>query len=510
MGHGKRERSSGGRNRGLSRREFLKTSAVGAAGVYVSTRAKAGSSDQDTGRLRPNIIFINADQMSGLNTISGFGCPHVRTPNIDRLIRNGVSFDRTYATDPVCVPARASWWTGRYSSEHGAVMNGIPCHRDIPDLGPLLAEHGYNGFHIGKWHADGLNVRKSFHVIHEGSWWGEITDPDVTLAARSFLRNYSDAKPFFLALGYLNPHDICLTWNQYHADGVPRLVEYGILDSGDLPPLPAQHDYEGNEPAVIRAALRGAGRGGRFDRLTELQWRKYLWNYYRHIEMVDQEIGLVLDEVENSPLRDDTLVIFSSDHGEGMACHKTIGKQTLYDEVVRVPLVWATLGDKLPIAKGRRDSTHMVSGVDFVPTVCDYAGIAPFENRGRSLRPLVEGRTPSAWRDYVFAESSFYSRMVCTRDYKYIMEYVPGQIGERTPPGLGTHEIGGQQLFDLNNDPGETRNLAYTQVHQQTLEEHRTILVEHEAQLVRRQVSVTWPPAVKWLDGLAEKIKSLQ
>jgi len=474
---------------GWSRRQFLKAGALGVAGVCSAVSLNATSPDATGETMRPNIIFINVDQMSGENTISAFGCPHVRTPNIDRIIANGVSFRRSYAADPICCPARTSWWTGRYPSEHGVFVNNIPCHRELPDLGPLLSENGYEAFHIGKWHVPGIDVRKSFHVSHRSSWWGEITDPDTTRAAKAFLRNYTGQKPFFLALGYLNPHDICLTWNQHQGSEIPHLVELGALDAEDLPPLPAQHDYDEREPAVLRMMKRSGGLARKLNGFTELQWRHYLWNYYRHIEMVDHQIGLVLDEVEGAPFKEQTLIILASDHGEGMACHGLVGKSALYDETVRVPLVVATLGDKLAVRKGMQDSSHLISGVDFLPTVCDYAGIEPFRNAGMSIRPMVEGHTPEAWREWVYAESTFYMRMICSRRYKYVTEYVPEDNARFMPAAHQSHRLGVEQLFDLENDPGETQSLAYDSDYQDIVARHREHLFNNEAQLERKPIT---------------------
>jgi arylsulfatase A-like enzyme len=192
---------------------------------------------------------------------------------------------------------------------------------------------------------------------------------------------------------------------------------------------------------------------------SELQWRYFAWNLYRFVEKVDGEIGLVLDALEASRFRENTIVIFSSDHGEAAGRHRMFQKFTLYEESVRTPLIVASLGESLPVGKGNR--THrLVSGVDLPATVCDYAGVpAPAGSHGRSLRPLVEGRDVP-WRDSVYIESNYWGRAVVTDRHKYVTEYRPREEEDYLPPGHDDSVRGIEQLFDLNADPWETRNLA--------------------------------------------------
>lgn len=462
---------------GISRRSFLGGSLLGAAGLGVYSRA----AEQPAGPVtRPNIVFINVDQLSRDNTITGLGCRHTNTPNIDRLLANGVCFDRSYSADPLCCPARASWWTGKYSSEHGVVYNNTPCHDGLDNVGAALGRSGYSVFYVGKWHFPGCDPNKHFRVLHQGTWWGEISDADVTRAARGMLRNYDESAPFFLTVGYLNPHDVCITALQDLGEETPHLIEDGVLDERVLPPLPPQHEPVFPGPKYM--GMRAMGK------LNALQWRYYLWTYYRQVEMVDKEVGLLLDELENSPHRDNTLIVFSSDHGEGMARHKLRGKRSLYDETVKVPFIVSTLGDGLSVSKGARDD-HLVSGVDFAPTLCDYAGAEMSTDlAGRSLRPLVEGNAPDAWRECVYAESVFYSRMVCTPRYKYILEYMPNEEEDFRPPRSTTHQRGAEQLFDLQAQPVEARNLVDDPAHREVLEAHRALLREEELKLSQRRI----------------------
>lgn len=204
----------------------------------------------------------------------------------------------------------------------------------------------------------------------------------------------------------------------------------------------------------------------------ETRWRQYLHAYYRIVEAVDAEIGKLLDALRKNGLEENTLVIFSSDHGDGMAAHQWLGKCCHYEEAMRVPFIVGLPG---VIEPGRVDRTHMVSsGPDFYATVLDYAGIAiPDGCQGISLRPLLEGTSgPDAWRDQIVSEiwapgnsprrgeswKSAWGRMLRTARFKY------------TVYDRGKHR---EQLHDVQNDRGEMHNLAGDPNYRDALNEHR-------------------------------------
>lgn len=469
----------------MKRRSFLQSSALvtAAASVTYPSNAK-GTAAEDV----PNMIFIHVDQMSLLDSIGAYGCEYTSTPGIDRLVQNGTSFMQSYSTDPVCCPARASWWTGSYSSENGVVCNSTPCHPEMPDVSRLLQHAGYNTYFSGKWHVPGKKVRDLFHVLHEGSWWGELTDTEVTRSAVSFLDNYDGAKPFFLSLGYLNPHDICITpkyddarSTKVNGKKVPPYVSAGVLEEGEIPPLPEAHDYDPREPGILVACKRGSEkkRNAAFNDWSDELWRMHRYNYHRFTEMVDRQVDVLLDALEQSNFKDNTLIIFSADHGDGLGRHRTVGKSTFYDEVCRVPFIVSTLG-KLKVRKGIRDEQHLVSGVDLGRTLCDYAqadgAVLP---HGLSVRPLVEGKR-TVWRDFVYAENSAYMHMVSDGTVKYIREYIGNDEITGVPPCAKTHPTGVEQLFDLARDPNEGRNLAYDPEYAPQLKRMRKALDQME------------------------------
>src|SRR5262245_56115691 len=274
----------------MNRRQFL----MAAAGAPAVVKGRT-----------PNILFINVDQLNS-TAISANGCGHVATPNIDRLLARGVSFDRSYCANPVCCPSRSGWFSGRPSSETGA-PGSILLRPELPDLGQWMGARGYEAVYAGKWHIKGHEVSESFRYLTPGTGMGENGDGSVSRAAEGFLRSYTAKKPFFLTLGFLQPHDICY-WIMRHYHDIGELPCPEI--AGELPPLPANFHFDRGEPNHIRAGIRADGTAHKFAaKWSELHWRYYLWSYYRHVEMVDAEVGRVLDALEDSPSARNTVVI---------------------------------------------------------------------------------------------------------------------------------------------------------------------------------------------------------
>ena len=463
---------------------------------------------------RPNILFINTDQHSW-NAISAYGNPFLQTPNIDELHRNGTSFRRSFCTDPVCAAARSSWATGLYTSETGVPFNGGYLHPEIPDLGQLLNAGGYQAFHCGKWHVPGRDVRESFRTLYYGqqdigAGGAAYYDSASTHAVADFLTNYDSDDPFYLQIGYVDPHDVCEYLHNHEEKHIPNPLEQGIVSEDDLPPLPENFDYDERETVLHRvcrrvddALIHAAILKGVRD-WDEFHWRYLKWNYYRFIEKVDAEIGRVLALLRKTSRHHNTLIIFSADHGEACGSHQMFQKFTLYEESVSVPFIVACLGDNIPVKKDRFDETHFVSGVDLFPTVCDYAGIdVPEGIQGLSVRSLAEGEDVP-WRDCAYIESNYWGRAIVTDQYKYVTEYKPRAVEDFQPPGPDTKQLGLAQLFDRQNDPGETENLAGNPAYDEAVKICRNKLFAQEARLHRQQIVHPSPKRVisNWGDRL--------
>jgi len=396
---------------------------------------------------KPNILFLITDQQTA-GALSCAGNPHVKTPNLDRLAARGLRFEKSYCTFPLCCPSRATFFTSRMPHELGIHGNADAelAVKGVPTMGELFRAAGYETAYAGKWHLQvafpafkggqtpGFDVlplagRDPHQIDKDQDGKGLTVDPNTADAAIKFL-GQPHAKPFLLVVSILNPHDIC----EY-----PECAALRKLLPDDPAKLPAARpnlrDTEPLPTAIQKSIVARA-------HWTDQQWREYLWAYYRLVEIADAEAGRVLAALDQAGLRDNTVIVFTSDHGEMMGSHQLTHKQKLYEESVAVPLIVAP-----PAAQAGVDAEHLVSGLDILPTVLDYAGItAPASLEGRSLRPLVE-RKSVPWREFVAAECRAFgdARMIRTARYKYIA-FATGDNRE--------------QFFDLEHNPGETKNLV--------------------------------------------------
>jgi len=440
----------------ILRRDFFKASA-GIVGAAALTSRSIGAPARGP---KPNVLFIMTDQQH-IDSISRNGCNWVNTPAMDSLCARGVSFTESYSTNPVCSPARSSAFTGRMPCETGVHNNGRPIISGIPNLGQWLGgEHGYEAVYAGKWHLPGSFTHKipGHKVLTPGvSGQGCLGDTSTSYACEHFLRTYSGDKPFILNVGIFQPHDIC-QWLRVNRDNPDKLVFDELKDQ--LPDLPSNYGVPKGEPqGLIDNRLKDEpAKGGWSDE----HWRYYRWCYFRMIEQFDAEIGRILQALDDTGLAKNTLVILTSDHGEGLGHHNMVRKNFLYDEAAKVPMVIAFPGRA---RQGVIDREHLVSGVDIMPTICDYAGVpAPPKMRGSSMRPLAEGKA-TQWRPFVVTEATTGNRMVRTKDHKF--------VAYNGDPNV--------QLFDRRKDPGEINNIAATSG--DLVKSHKKILADWESKL---------------------------
>lgn len=414
---------------------------------------------------RPNILLLSVDELT-YTALSCMGNPWLNTPHMDSLFEKGVAFERSYSTNPVCSPARSSWATGCYTSEIGSNMNFCQIDSGVPDIGQLMEAGGYYAAHAGKWHVEGRDPRESFHCLYYGNdemwaYGAEIFDCATTHAAISFLQDYREEKPFYLQLGYVNPHDMCEYLHNYEFKKIPDLSHYHFI--GQLPPLPENFGTMPNETSVLKAFRRKDDCLIHQDLLkavskwSEEEWRYFIWNYYRYTEKVDVEIGKVLTALGSSCFCDDTVIVFTVDHGESLGEHSMFQKFTLYEESIHVPLVIADCSGNYIKSPGSQSSA-LVSGIDVFGTICDYAGLTN-HTKARSVRRIVEGAEQEL-RSYVYVENNYWGRAVIGLRYKLVFDYIPGQTFDYLPPRMKTHKIGDMQLFDLAADPHETKDLS--------------------------------------------------
>jgi choline-sulfatase len=437
----------------MNRRTFLKTAGASAAAL------KAAPS-------RPNLLFIMTDQQFADAMSCRMGEEYIRTSHMDSLADNGTLFKRAYCANPLCVPSRTSTFTGRYPAETGIQTNDKASLdvRRFPLMGTIFKRSGYATGYFGKWHIPVPIERTDLHGFD--AMPRRKLDAHTADAAAAFIKT-KRAQPFLAVASFLNPHNIC-QWPRGEA-----------LSEGDVgtpppadrcPPRRANFAPPKNETDIMLLMRRSyqASRMFPVGGFGEKQWREYIWAYYRMIELVDALVGRVVSAVREAGLEDSTLIVFTSDHGDMMGAHGWNQKTVFYDESARVPLVISGKG----ITKRGTSDRLAHTGVDLLPTLCDYAGIAvPQELPGVSLRDgvrdtrqcvvvsnrmvqgePVDGRAPRPD-----------GRMVRSRRYKYCV-YSEGERRE--------------SLVDMEKDPGETVNLAEEPRLSGTLEGHRRLLAE--------------------------------
>lgn len=432
-----------------------------------------------------NMLFIITDQQHA-GALGCAGNTYVKTPHIDKLAARGIRFGKSYCTYPLCCPSRGSLFTSRTPHEleiftnADAELSGKPLHSET--LGELFQAAGYETAYAGKWHLQapfpafkGRKIPGFAMLPLAGSDPGTVNqakvgkgltvDPNTADAAIKFLRQ-PHPKPFLLVASLLNPHDIC----EY--PGCAALKQLLPSDPAQLPPVRPNMRDPGKLPSALQKYVSQKGDW------TEQQWREYLYIYYRLVEIADAEVGRVLAALEQAGLASNTVVVFTSDHGEMMGSHKMITKQKLYEEAAAVPLVVAP-----PNSNAGLDQTHLVSGLDIMPTLLDYAGIAvPSTLEGRSLRPLIEGKDVP-WRDFVVSEVnvSAEARMVRSAHFKYVV-FATGEDRE--------------QFFDMEQDPGETHNRISDPALATEVARHRTMLEQwrkHTHDSISKQPAVDKP-----------------
>jgi len=415
---------------------------------------------------RPNILYIFTDQQFA-GAMGCAGNADLRTAAMDSLAASGVRFDLAYCTTPLCSPSRSSMFTGLMPSRTGVPSNGMSIRPELREreLGHLLSGAGYHCAYGGKWHLPKASIEEG-HAFERICDFG---DDGLADACVDFLRRKHE-RPFFLVASFDNPHNIC-EWARSQELPWGPVPEPARLE--DCPNLPANFAVGAFEPEVIRIEQKCDAQKYPVVSFTQEDWRRYRYAYYRLVEKVDWEIGRVLDALRDAGLEERTVLILSSDHGDGHGAHQWNQKSVLYEEAVRVPLIISFKGYTKP---GLVDDTRLVSnGLDLLPTVCDYAQVGPpGDLEGMSLRPVAEGAPPATWREAVFSETIFDGArgyqtrglMVRTSRYKYVA-YHWGRFRE--------------QLFDMENDPGEMVNLAVDSRRRDVLNHHRRLLSERVA-----------------------------
>ncbi len=464
---------------------------------------------------RPNILFICTDQQRG-DSLNCTGASWAVTPNLDKLAGEGALFSHCYVQNPVCSPSRASLFTGKYVANHGLHANGVPLPARHKLFTRTLADAGYDCGMIGKQHLspcdswqteprfdDGYRV---FHWAHgpnhralENDYhaWLRKVHPDIYVkifpdkganentaysnkantgtpidhvkkeahyshwvaeCAQDFIKQTRDQnEPFCLVANFFDPH---------HSFGAPQ--EFRDLIHLDAIPAPVTRDDElSNKPAeqTFYSETSYAGVAPGFQDYSDAQIREIRAQYWAMIALVDYEVGRILQALDETGQADDTLVIFTSDHGEMLGNHQQLLKgPQLYDDLTNVPLImrWPNT-----IAAGQRID-QLVQWIDLPATFLDVAGCAAGQSvQGESLLPMLlpmRNQQQGQWRDWALSEyrdSGFttdpqiMTTMLRHENWKLIIWHgSPATAGQRNG-----------ELYDLSSDPHELHNLFHEPSH---------------------------------------------
>jgi arylsulfatase A-like enzyme len=463
--------------KGVTRRELL------AGALPVTARAAS----------RPtNVVMFMTDD-HGAWALGAYGCPEIQSPNIDRLAREGARFTRAYACTPVCSPSRMTWITGEIPSQHNVQDWLVPENSFGPTTTryldghttytEVLARRGYTLGMCGKWHmGDDENAQRGFtfwHTVPGGG--GPYRDPEfvtngrrrtltgyktdlVTDGALAFLDTVRD-RPFYLLVPYYAPH------TPYNYQPERYREPYRNCAFSCFP------DSEMNPWQNSGLAVHHRNRDSKLA-------------YSALITGVDYNVGRILRRLEEMKVRENTLVVFTADQGWNAGHHGVWGKGNgtvpfnMWEESIRVPLIW---NHPARIRAGQVLDA-MVSSYDYYPTILEYLGL-PAERGGRrpgrSYAAFLAGRKPD-WRNRLYFEYA-YVRALRTDNLKYV---------ERTREWPS-------ELFDLEADPGETRNLIADPAYARTLAEVRADL----AGFFRERGA---PPLEQWRSTIRQKMTEYQ
>lgn len=461
-----------------SRRQFLL--AAGAASVSSLMMPVARAAEDR----RPNIIFMFADDQA--KESMGFcGNPVIQTPNMDRLAGDGVFFENAFITTPICCSSRASILTGQHMRRHGIedFHKPVPAEAFAQTYPVVLRDAGYRTAYLGKF-AIGWPDEDQKHLALPADefdfWYGfpqvfgfkQEIDGEVhyltdlmTTKAVEFMRSTPEDQPFCMTLAFKEPHGPL----DFFDPDFPKYYEDTEIPR---PKTLTQEAYD-KMPAFVRHSLNGSGDVPRF--LDNNAYQASMRKIYSYISRLDQSVGIIMDALHAMGLADNTVIIYSSDHGSFQGAHGLVGKWLLYEESIRVPLiVW---DGRLP--KKRRGVRHegMALNIDWAPTMLDYGGAPiPEAMQGKSLRPLVEGEKNSVREDayfehtYVHHDNIRSSEAVRSDEWKYIRYFKQEPVYE--------------ELFHLADDPEELHDLAGDAKHASTLKRLRARCDEYRETLV--------------------------
>ena len=457
----------------------------------------------------PNLLFLFTDEQRA-DTMAAYGNARIQTPNLNRLAAQSVVFERAYVTQPVCTPSRASMLTGLYPHTNGCIENNVPLAADVPCLPEMLGQAGdveYATAYHGKWHlGDEIYPQHGFQEwrsIEDGyrKHYGTDLDPEARSTYHQFLiehgflpadgQYFSRAEATRLPEAFGKPAYLAREASRFIRENRDRpFVLYVNFLEPHMPffgPRDDQHDpsqvtLPGNfdqpptvdQPLKARLFQRAYYEQGHGDLAlrNEADWRRMIANYWGLCSLVDTHVGTILETVEACGLDEQTIVVYTSDHGDMMGSHRLLAKCVMFEEAIWVPLLI-----RLPGQTTAKRVRAPVSQIDLVPTLLDLMGQPmPDQLQGQSLRPVLEGRTDVPLGD-VFIEWNGHNNgfgdilgavsvseaMLRLASREEIVAAITDPVRTViTPEGwkFNHSPLGEHELYDLNQDPLETSNLV--------------------------------------------------
>ncbi len=488
---------------------------VASATVVLLAFGAATGAAEKTGQARPNILYVMTDQQP-LSCVGAYGNPKIRTPELDKLAREGCVFRQFYIAAFPCSPSRACMFSGRYSHNHGVLTNNVLLDDKVPCLGDICRPAGYRTAYFGKWHLGGNMYRSAEGKGAPGpdADWFLLREPDDNRYRfkrvpgglgedqaqhgfdtwvggwrhyRAYLRevglgqlfekkpqtgNHNDAPS-----GREGTHMYSLIPREHHmASFLARHAERFIRDQQGktqpwcavlsfygphlpvAPPKPWDTMYALDDvtlPANHRDALGGKPAKQKTNEhcyvlpeWNDDQFKDYIRRYWGYCSYIDEQIGRVFKALRDTNQWDNTIIVFTSDHGDMVGAHGMIYKLTAcgYEELFHVPAIIRIPGTTKP---GSRTDA-LASNIDLLPTLLEASHVTPPDGiDGRSLVPVLKGEARDH-RKIVFASSADREFICCDGRHKFVLNRVDDDLDE---------------LYDLQTDPGEMNNLAHVPEH---------------------------------------------
>ncbi len=429
------------------------------------------------GRSKPNVVFILVDDLRW-NALGCMGDKIVQTPNIDRLAREGVLFKNMFVTTSICSVSRATVLTGQWMRRHGIVdfATGISDEKWKDTYPAQFHAAGYHTGFVGKYGVGNPAVTAARGTSFD-FWRGEpgqagrfFIEPNDPTRKHKTAKMGDDALAFLADAPRDKPFSLSISFNAVHArdheqrEYEPDSREEGLYDGIEIPlPELATEEAFKRLPEFVRKSEGRTRWTWRFDEPQKAQ--NILRDYYRLITGMDREVGRILDTLQQQNLADNTIVIFTADNGYAFADRGLADKWYAYEEDIRVALI--IKDPRLPKSRQGTAVDACALNVDLAPTMLDLAGIpVPAVMQGRSLKPLLEGNMCSDWRtEFFYEHHSVPKRIppveaVRTQKWKYIRWIAPNPVTE--------------ELYDLEADPLEERNLAGDPGRAEVLQEMQT------------------------------------